>query len=113
MEMTGCGNSVLSIAVRIPGVLCQMPGFKYRGIFTFRDPGPVGTANLLPAAGKDIGKAGPFFQMGILHQFIFLEMGLDDQVIIQLGVHFRGTADAGQKLGDGPVFLKKLPGGLI
>ena len=60
-----------------------MPGFKYRGIFTFRDPGPVGTANLLPAAGKNIGKAGPFFQMGILHQFIFLEMGLDDQVIIR------------------------------
>ena len=90
-----------------------MPGFKYRGIFTFRDPGPVGTANLLPAAGKNIGKAGPFFQMGILHQFIFLEMGLDDQIIIQLGVHFRGTADAGQKLGDGPVFLKKLPGGLV
>ena len=82
-------------------VLNQVPCLEYRGIRPLLNPHPVGVMYLFPATCQDVRNLRPILQMRVAGQLFFLQMGLDDQAVVQLGIHMFRTAYTGQKLRKG------------
>ena len=82
----------------------QVPGLEYRGIHPLLNPHPVGIMYLFPALCQNVRNLRPILQIRVAGQLFLLKMGLDDQAVIQLGIHMIGAAYTGQEFCQGLVF---------
>ena len=93
---------------REKAALTQVSAFKYRGIGPSRDQLSVGFAYLFLIRDQKPGKFFPLFQIRVLGQLFFQQVCLDDQMVIQLGIHGIRETNFVKKLCDGFVFFPEL-----
>ena len=87
-------------------LVTQVSAFKYGALS--RDQLSVGFAYLFLIRDQKPGKFFPLFQIRVLGQLFFQQVCLDDQMVIQLGIHGIRETNFVKKLCDGFVFFPEL-----